>query len=83
MISVEDRGVGVPRDEQERIFEPFTQVDSTDTREKGGTGLGLSITKSILEHMGGNIRLRSVFGEGTTVEVRIPVRSLVDANEDV
>jgi two-component system sensor histidine kinase VicK len=75
VISVRDHGIGIPEHELDRVFERFTQVDSTDTRQKGGTGLGLSITKSIVEHMGGEIRMHSTLGQGTTVEVRLPDRT--------
>ncbi|WP_075185055.1 PAS domain S-box protein [Teredinibacter haidensis] len=72
-ISVTDKGSGIPKKFQSRIFERFAQVDSSDTREKGGTGLGLSITKAIVEQLHGEIEFESVEGEGTTFRVFLPV----------
>lgn len=72
VISVIDRGIGIPEAEQGRVFERFTQVDSTDTRAKGGTGLGLSISKTIVERMGGDIWIEGVVEIGTTVSFALP-----------
>ena len=65
-VEVRDRGAGIALEFQEHLFEPFTQADGTDTRQKGGTGLGLSITKAMLEKMHGQIGFVSAPGEGTT-----------------
>jgi two-component system, sensor histidine kinase len=73
LIRVEDTGVGIAPDALDRIFEPFVQVDSSNTRRFGGTGLGLSITRAICEAMGGSIGYRSTLGEGSTFEVRLPL----------
>ena len=54
-IEVEDSGIGIPEDLKEKLFEPFTQADSSDEREHGGSGLGLSICKRLVEAMGGQI----------------------------
>ncbi len=71
-ISVEDTGPGIPADRQEDVFEPFTQVDSSNTREKGGTGLGLAIARRHARLLGGDIEVESVVGEGSTFSVRLP-----------
>jgi len=71
-ISVTDKGYGIALDDQQRVFDRFTQVDSSDTRTKGGTGLGLSISKSIVEKLGGSIGLTSEVGKGTTVNIKLP-----------
>ena len=63
-VSVVDKGLGIPTEFQDRIFERFSQADSSDTREKGGTGLGLTITKAIVEQLGGRIGFSSTPGEG-------------------
>jgi signal transduction histidine kinase/CheY-like chemotaxis protein len=63
-FSVKDTGVGIPREKQEEIFEAFTQVDSSITRQYGGSGLGLTITRSLIRMMGGDIRVESEPGKG-------------------
>lgn len=65
-VSVVDQGIGIPDDSKYKIFQSFSQVDSSDTRSKGGTGLGLSISKIIIENMGGNIGFDSQIGKGST-----------------
>ncbi|NOQ17100.1 MAG: response regulator [Methyloprofundus sp.] len=65
-VSVSDHGVGIPEEYRNKIFQKFSQVDSTDTRQKGGTGLGLNITKAIIEHHGGHIDYTTEEGKGST-----------------
>lgn len=72
-ISVQDSGIGIPADVQERIFDPFTQADGSTTRNYGGTGLGLSICKRLAELMGGDVRVESREGAGSTFYLRIPL----------
>jgi PAS domain S-box-containing protein len=62
---VEDTGIGIPVDKQARIFDRFSQVDSTTSREFGGTGLGLAISRRLVELMGGAIAVESTPGQGT------------------
>jgi signal transduction histidine kinase len=69
---IRDTGVGIPEDHQARIFDAFYQVDGSSTREHGGAGLGLSIVKRLVEAHGGEIRVESVVGVGTTFFVTIP-----------
>jgi two-component system sensor histidine kinase BarA len=71
-FSVRDTGIGIPRAEQDRVFDAFYQVDSSATREHGGTGLGLSIVKRLVEAHNGTITLESTPGQGTTFFVRLP-----------
>lgn len=74
LIRVEDTGVGIAPAARERIFEPFVQVDSSNTRKFGGTGLGLSITRAICDAMGGSISYHSTLGVGSTFEVSLPLQ---------
>ncbi|WP_305044572.1 response regulator [Geoalkalibacter sp.] len=68
-LEVRDTGIGIPREAHARIFESFTQVDSSTARQFGGTGLGLSIVRQLVEMMGGKISLESEPGRGTTFRV--------------
>lgn len=65
-VSVTNRGAGIPDAFRQRIFQPFSQADGTDTRKVGGTGLGLNIAKHIVERMGGHIGFTSVINQETT-----------------
>ena len=71
-FSVLDHGRGIPADMLEAVFLRFQQVDSSDAREKGGTGLGLAISRSIVESMGGQIRVESEPGRATTFSFTVP-----------
>ena len=72
-ISVADSGIGIPKEKQKVIFDTFTQADGSTTRQYGGTGLGLSICSSLLQLMGGEIKLRSKERMGTVFTLEIPV----------
>ncbi len=67
-----DSGIGIPKDEHDRIFDAFYQVDGGSTREHGGTGLGLSIVKRIVEAHGGTVRVESEPGAGAAFWVNLP-----------
>lgn len=73
LFRVTDRGRGIPGDMLESIFERFSQVDTSDSREKGGTGLGLSICNTIVEHHRGRIWVESKLGEGSVFSFVLPV----------
>jgi len=73
LISVRDRGRGIPADKLESIFGRFQQVDASDSRQNGGTGLGLAICRSIVRQHGGKIWAESILGEGSTFFVSLPL----------
>ena len=72
-IDVHDTGIGMTQEQIQRIFEPFTQANTSTTRQYGGTGLGLAICSRLAEMLGGEIRVQSSPGEGSSFLVSIPV----------
>ena len=90
-IDVADDGIGIADDAIEHLFHPFTQADSSTTRQFGGTGLGLTISKRLVEMLGGEITVSSVLGKGSTFSFTVPTGPLdgvrlidrVDASPDV
>ena len=71
-IEVEDDGIGIPKDCQNRIFERFYRVDKSHSKQIGGTGLGLAIVKHVVEYHEGEIQIDSDIGEGTRIRVILP-----------
>ena len=76
VVEIQDTGVGIPSDEQERLFERFFRSSTATEQAIPGTGLGLTIAKTIVERHEGTISIESVEGAGTTARVRLPVRTL-------
>jgi PAS domain S-box-containing protein len=72
-LTVADTGVGIKPEEMDAIWEDFRQLDQSRTRSFGGTGLGLSITRRLTQQLGGEISVQSVFGDGTTFIVTLPL----------
>ncbi len=72
-VSVHDTGIGIPADRQAALFQKFHQVDSSTTRKYGGTGLGLAISKELIIRMGGQLRLTSLPGEGSSFSFDLPL----------
>lgn len=72
-VAVDDSGIGIDPEDQKKLFQPFQQVPTALTRNFAGTGLGLSLCRSFVELHGGNIRVKSEPGRGSTFTFRLPV----------
>jgi signal transduction histidine kinase len=72
-IWVNDTGIGIAREDQDKVFQRFTQIDSSATRSQGGTGLGLAIVRELVELHGGAIRLQSKLGKGSSFIFTMPI----------
>lgn len=76
-IAVTDQGLGIASEDLDRVFERFFRVDQARSRNTGGTGLGLSIVKHVVENHGGDVRVWSQLGRGSTFTIRLPEASTV------
>ena len=74
-IAVTDQGIGIPEEDRERVFERFFRIDPARSRRTGGSGLGLSIVKHVVQNHGGDIRVWSQPGSGSTFTIRLPAAS--------
>lgn len=76
-LIVEDTGIGIPADQQEVIFQPFTRIRSTGQAVRAGHGLGLAITRQLVQAMGGTLSLQSAPGRGSRFECQLPLVSSI------
>ncbi len=81
IFTVTDTGIGMRKDQIEKVFKPFKQADSSITRRFGGTGLGLSLSNQLTELLGGEINVHSDLGKGTSFELQIPCKGVLQ--EDI
>lgn len=81
-MAVTDRGIGIAKEDQERVFERFFRSDKARSRATGGTGLGLAIVKHVAANHNGEITLWSKLGTGSTFTLRIPAHHEAGADED-
>ena len=79
--SVSDTGLGIPKDKQDGIFDPFKQADSSTTRKFGGTGLGLAICRQLIELMHGSVGVESEPGKGSTFWFKVPLKKVSKASD--
>lgn len=80
ILEVQDTGIGLTKDQHEKLFQEFTQATLATARVAGGTGLGLVICKELVERLGGKISSESVFGRGTTFRVSLPMDEVHDTD---
>ena len=79
---VKDTGMGISEEKQKALFDPFYQVDESNTRKHGGTGLGLAISKKFVEGLGGKIEVESTFGAGSKFQFKLTMKYEINNNNE-
>ncbi|MDC7221196.1 MAG: ATP-binding protein [Spirochaetales bacterium] len=82
-FSISDQGIGMNREQQEKLFSPFTQADSSISRQFGGSGLGMAICDQLIKLMGGTIEVESREGEGTRISFQLPFEKREDREKEI
>jgi signal transduction histidine kinase len=82
-VEVADTGVGISAEDQARLFQPFVQVDGSETRRQGGTGLGLAITRRLAQALGGDVALVSAPGAGSILTLRVAANAKAAQQQDL
>src|SRR5918992_2539621 len=82
-FAVSDTGIGMTEEQLSRLFEAFSQAEASTRSRYGGTGLGLAISRHFCQLMGGDLTVESVYGEGSTFTVRLPVSVTEPATDNV
>ncbi|MFC2014884.1 sensor histidine kinase [Chloroflexota bacterium] len=81
-VSVIDDGIGIKKEDQEKVFEPFSRLDNPLVDKRGGTGLGLAVTKQIVEKFGGEIWVESEYGKGSRFTFTLPLANKLLTNRE-
>jgi signal transduction histidine kinase len=82
VFQVADTGIGMTHEQQQQLFQPFTQADASTTRKYSGSGLGLALSSSFCRMLGGEIQVQSAVGQGSTFTVRLPMVGLAEHTQD-
>ncbi len=73
-IAVIDSGIGIKKEDMDKLFQPFQQIDMSSTKEHEGTGLGLYLCRKLLDLLHGDITVKSEYGKGSEVKVTLPLK---------